>query len=103
MSQEKIIPIPGQNISLYLPSCMTYFSQFNIYGTTTASIGSEKVGVNFKMSMLPDYNGLTDTQKTIVKNWEKIKIAKALNLTVLNLTGTIGTLTYADIDDSWFS
>jgi hypothetical protein len=102
MPQEITVPLPAGSMVLKLHSCQTVFSQFQINGTATTTVGTQIVAVNFTLSMIPYYNTLTATQKTIVKGWEKAKVATSLNEVILKMTNEVGTLTYADIPDDWF-
>lgn len=103
MPQEITVPLPAGEMVLKLHSCQTIFAGFMINGTATTTVGTQIMGVNFTLSMIPYYNTLTATQKTVVKNWEKAKIATSLNEVILKMTGTVGALTYSDIPDDWFA
>ena len=103
MAQSISYNFPALTVTIFLDSCVISFKNYYISGTALTSMNSQNIATNISISMLSDYNNLTSDQKLIVKSWEKMKIAKILNNVILKISGTLGTLTYNDISDSWFS
>ena len=101
-NQEIEYTFPEEVRKLILSSCETFFANFVVSGTVNVK---NLTHVTVYDSLLDDFNNLTSTQKTIIKTWEKMKVALMFNLTLEKLlgTGNFTPKTPGDIPDSFFT
>ena len=101
-NQFILIQIPGGDESIMMDSCITYFKGFHVSSTVHNDILR---AYSVSLSMIPSFNTFTETQKTIIKSWEKMKISGLFNEYQKKLLGegNFTPIVYTDIPDSYFT